>query len=682
MSRKYIHKRREIIPPSFPNNKLSSRPRKKKIVKEEWTEEDSQIYSRIPDSAISTPYDLPNPTDNAPSFFSNSYQEIYGGLSPTSNDTDGDGLHDGKNIEATYSLDGKFHYGESQIINGATPIDTDPYNIQGDTNGDGICSIDETNWLETNPLNPDSDGDSANDGQEALTGYDLTWMFIQDDGNVVDNDIRIDPVASLAVNPTNNLRDIDGDGLPDYYEANYEDFYGEFKTWAELKETETTNRWNAWNALPQSEKDDTENHPEPTIFNAQQYLDSQFNPFTKENTPPVIMDFYAETVTDWGKAWTIVDVYVTEVASYSVSIIVLDNGERADFTGSGGVNNHHHAELKIKYWSDAQWKYEVQVIVSDGWSLVSEEIEIKSAVAGLVDMVVAVFCGMLEAVADAVGEAMSFLADIVLAILTDVLGPLFEPLTNALNNLLVGFIHELEVTYEKALAYLEAGHEIPDSVGDSLFNYIATNIIPLLLGISLTMSISLIALNPLAISVPIVLPLITLLVAGIFIGILAPPKIDKAMGSLPSTFDIEGIAQWLFGSSSSSTSKNQPSIMSVDSSIYLLEFSVFISKGLLALASFFMIPTGGSFFSFFYTFLGFLLTGGALIAMEMGSSLALVLGAGAVIMSIFAAIIDLFEIATNYKEGFTPIAGEIGAFIVSAECVAVGLYVVSQEEGH
>jgi len=68
MKKPYHHSRREIIQYSFPNNKLSTRTRKRKVVKRETIEDDLTIYSRFPASAISTPYDLPNPTDNAPSF--------------------------------------------------------------------------------------------------------------------------------------------------------------------------------------------------------------------------------------------------------------------------------------------------------------------------------------------------------------------------------------------------------------------------------------------------------------------------------------------------------------------------------------------------------------------------------------------------------------------------------------
>jgi len=63
----YPHRWREKIQPSFPNNKLSSRPRKKQVPKQEIIEDDLTIYNRLPAKATFTPYDQPSPTEEAPS---------------------------------------------------------------------------------------------------------------------------------------------------------------------------------------------------------------------------------------------------------------------------------------------------------------------------------------------------------------------------------------------------------------------------------------------------------------------------------------------------------------------------------------------------------------------------------------------------------------------------------------
>jgi len=75
------------------------------VKRQVWREEESSVYFGVPNSAIFTPFDIPNPTDNAPVFtgghalnysdaggyapapipafgaFANSSREVYAGLS-------------------------------------------------------------------------------------------------------------------------------------------------------------------------------------------------------------------------------------------------------------------------------------------------------------------------------------------------------------------------------------------------------------------------------------------------------------------------------------------------------------------------------------------------------------------------------------------------------------------------
>jgi hypothetical protein len=67
MPGKSIHKCRIIVQPSFPNNRFSTRFRRRKAVtKRVWKEEESSAYFGVPSTALSSPFDIPNPTDNAP----------------------------------------------------------------------------------------------------------------------------------------------------------------------------------------------------------------------------------------------------------------------------------------------------------------------------------------------------------------------------------------------------------------------------------------------------------------------------------------------------------------------------------------------------------------------------------------------------------------------------------------
>ena len=82
MKKPYPHRRREKFQYCFPNNKLSSRPRKKTVKKQEWIEEEFPIHNQVPDSAVFTHYDIPNPTDEAPSFSDYWLREENGRIMP------------------------------------------------------------------------------------------------------------------------------------------------------------------------------------------------------------------------------------------------------------------------------------------------------------------------------------------------------------------------------------------------------------------------------------------------------------------------------------------------------------------------------------------------------------------------------------------------------------------------
>ena len=185
MSKPYIHSRRERIQPSFPNNKLSTRHRKKKVIKQERIDYSFTPQFRLPSTATFTPYDLPNPTDNAPTLFNNSFQEIYGdhipdgtevGITwsfavstgiyvwdadngstttdPTASDTDGDGLPDGY-------ID----------LNGNGTIDLgefEDFDCDGAIRTDSVWDVSQLYpsqlfFNETDPNKADTDGDSLSD---------------------------------------------------------------------------------------------------------------------------------------------------------------------------------------------------------------------------------------------------------------------------------------------------------------------------------------------------------------------------------------------------------------------------------------------------------------------------------------------------------------------------------------
>ena len=85
MPRKSIHWRAVRDYPSFPNNRRSTRfPRRKAVTKRIWKEEESPAYFGVPNTALSTPWDVPNPTDRMPGL--KNYHSIHysdaGGYAP------------------------------------------------------------------------------------------------------------------------------------------------------------------------------------------------------------------------------------------------------------------------------------------------------------------------------------------------------------------------------------------------------------------------------------------------------------------------------------------------------------------------------------------------------------------------------------------------------------------------
>jgi hypothetical protein len=423
MSGKRIHKRRDIVQISFPNNRRSTRfPRRKVVTKRVWKEEESSAYFGVPASAIFTPFDIPNPTDNAPSFshtihysdvggyapapilgfraFATTSREVYGGLSPTSNDTDGDGLYDGQNVSYTYTLDHKNHVGE-------------------DWNGNGIYDPGQ----EPNPLSPDTDGDSANDGQE-LFGYDLVWMQTRSDGSVAQNDAK--GTKSNPLDATNAWRDLDDDGISDYNETHYADAYTNVVSWANAKSLETGGE-----------------------FNATEYLTNQFNPFVAENIPPMITYVNIDTWDDWGWSWGLpvveaswskIDVWAMDVADFTIIMGVKDRNSYLAFSGlGGGIERYFTATIGIDYWADSLAEYYVNVTVTDKVGNVAYfEKEVAGFFGGIMNFLEDVWngiAGAFEAAWEAVKSAVNWIVDWIKGIIQAFFNNVLQPIINGIRNL-------------------------------------------------------------------------------------------------------------------------------------------------------------------------------------------------------------------------------------------------------
>jgi hypothetical protein len=363
------------------------------------------------------------------------------------------GLYDGPNVDYTYTLDRKNHRGENYTtayLGKDATYTGDPYRIWNDTNNNGIIDTGEP-WNACNPLSPDTDGDSANDGQE-LFGYDLVWMSIAADGSVAENHVK--GVKSDPLDGTNAWRDLDQDGITDWNETHYGTAYPEIVKWANTKRAEWVLANNTHQSNPSA--------PDPPEFNATEYLSNQFNPFVKENMPPMIewVDIHTKEAWEWGwvnyvymwhceHAWAIIDVYVTDVAPYTITIGVTDRNRYNTTIGQGGqYMEKHHAVIEIDYWTDVACDYTVNVTINDTAQNVAYfEKKINGWFGGALDFLADIWnamAGCFEAAWEAVKNAVNWIFNWVKTMIQGIVDYLLTPVVTSIRNYLDGIMKSFD----------------------------------------------------------------------------------------------------------------------------------------------------------------------------------------------------------------------------------------------
>jgi len=140
------------------------------------------------------------------------YQEYQLGTHPKVNDTDGDGLEDGEEVQ-DYLTDPLLVDTDGDTLSDYMEVKvhlTDPKEV--DTDEDQLDDNDELELYGTDPLLPDTDGDGLDDHEEIMDHKTSPLLNDTDGDNLTD----YDEIITYSTNPL--INDTDGDGLDDWLE--------------------------------------------------------------------------------------------------------------------------------------------------------------------------------------------------------------------------------------------------------------------------------------------------------------------------------------------------------------------------------------------------------------------------------------------------------------------------------
>ena len=275
------------------------------------------------------------------------------------------------------------------------------------------------------PLDPDTDGDNVTDGKE-INGYDLVWMETMSDGSVKDHKLRA--VKSDPLDPTNGWRDTDGDGMPDYKEVHYEEFYPFIVNWA-----------------------NNQHRQNPNDFNATEYLSNQFNPFVRENIPPMLLSMSVTTVTEdvytWVgccgvgvNVWTGWNTYadirarIYDVGGFSM---VKISGPGGTVTFSSLHNGWYNTTIDVGFW-EAATEYTIKLDAKDtAGNELKYDYTVKGLFAGVLDFLRDIWnavTSIVKAAWEAVKSAVDFIVEWIKEQVTNLIKGFTDTLTSSMQD--------------------------------------------------------------------------------------------------------------------------------------------------------------------------------------------------------------------------------------------------------
>ncbi|TET91874.1 MAG: hypothetical protein E3J35_01055 [Methanomassiliicoccales archaeon] len=432
--------------------------------------------------------------------------------SPTNADSDGDGLIDG-NSKVKSRSSWEFKIWEAQGI---------PYKR---LSGYSVEFLGESEY-STDPLDPDSDGDGTTDGQEVY-GYNvmITW-YEGDDLKSKNKTIYGHPKVNYTEPDGVTLLDIDEDGITDVDEM------------------------------------DPVNSSTPSILDYvaiygdnQSMMDSQFNPFIRENSPPVILNVKIKKHEDWGlcfalfvpypclkRAWTDVNVEAIDVAQFTVTIKLNDDSRRSvTLTGKG--HEWFQAKLDLDVW-DVLVRYKVTVSMVDfaGNKLdpaYTEEVDgFFGGVLRFLEALWDFLVSLASMIADAVMAALSFIIDIILTVVQVIVHAVLEPIIQAVSDWVNGVVSAIEIAFEELPKLAQKGSAealkvILDAIyGGNFFNFL----LALMIGLSVAGSVlTVLSMGMVGVAATLSEKLITYVMAAI-VGILTGSLVLAVMAIVGTFF--------------------------------------------------------------------------------------------------------------------------------------------------
>ncbi len=230
-----------------------------------------------------------------------------------------------------------------------------------------------------------------------------------------------------ALDPTNGMRDTDGDGMPDYKEVHYEDFYPFIVNWA-----------------------NDQHRQNPEDFNATEYLKNQFNPFVRENIPPMLLSMSVTTVTEDVYTWVGccgvgVNIWTGWNTYADIRARIYDVGglSSVKISGPGGTvtfsslhNGWYNTTIDVGFW-EAATEYTIKLDAKDNaGNELTYDYTVKGLFAGVLDFIKDIWdavAGALNKAWEAVKSAVDFIVDFVVNLVKKMINMALSPVVDAIS---------------------------------------------------------------------------------------------------------------------------------------------------------------------------------------------------------------------------------------------------------